>query len=258
MDFDFSQRSTGLHELKDNIEDFWEDFWKTLKDIDVSGEVPEARMEDFSLSTEIPGLEGREVLVCGRPLEERERLDWSQGDNSYQAEGCCGINSSANVLTQCGLEGMTEEYLVGYAIDNDLCHYGFGVEPGDAGGTRGIDQRDLIEAHGVDTKIYLSSIPETGSVEALAARFESGRAGLINLNSGYLWDDPDYVGNGAANHAVTMTGTVRDCETGELLGITICDSGNPNPCLFVSVEKMKLCYEQAGGSAVFTTDPVRT
>lgn len=248
MELELSQMSTGFKEIKEGAEAIW----ALLTDTDWGLELPEAREEDFSLRTDIPGLEGREVIVCGHPLEEAERLDWSQGDNSYGALGVCGINSAANVLTQCGKEGMTEEYMVGYAIDHDWCNHGFGVEPCDAGGTTIYWQRQLIESHGVDVKFCISD-----SMEDLAMRFESGRAGLINLNAGYLWDEPSCVDDGRANHAVTMTGTVRDPETGALLGITICDSGNPNPCLFVSAKKLKLCYEQAGGTAIFTTDPVR-
>lgn len=254
MSMDFSQSGTVFDDIKETAEFYW----TVLTDTDRTQEVPEARVEDFSLCTELPGLEGTEVIVCGRPLEEGDRLDWSQGDNSYGALGVCGLNSAANLLTQCGLEGMTEEYMVGYAIEQDLCNYGFGVEASDAGGTTVVDRRNLIEDHGVDVKLYFAGESPNASVEGLAARFESGRAGIINLNAGYLWNDPDSVGNGIANHVVTMTGTVRDPETGELLGITVCDSGDPNPCLFVSVEKMKLCYEQAGGSAIFTTEPVRT
>lgn len=248
------QESTGLQELRDMAENSWElakDFLGGLR-----ADIPEARREDFDVSRNIPGLEGREVLVCGDPMDTGRRLDFSQGDNSLNALGDCGVNSAGNVLLMCGVEGVSEESMIRYAVDHGLCNYGFGVEPADAGGTTALQQRRLLEDHGVDARIYLGG-HMSGSTEQLAARFEGGCTGIINLNAGYLWNDPDSVGDGTANHAVTMTGTVRDPESGELLGITVCDSGNPNPCRFISVEQMRQCYEQAGGTAVFTVKPAR-
>ncbi len=239
--------------FKEKLEDFKGFFTDVLGG--ALTDIPEPRLEDVSIRDDIPGLEGQSVAVCGEPLDAVKTLDYIQGDSGLPAVSDCGVVSSMNVLTMCGIEGLDEGKMIRYAAENNRCRFGFGVPEEENGGTTVLDQRAIIESHGVDVKIFVP-VGEN-PVEELAMRFEGGCAGIINLNAGYLWDDPASVQDGRCNHAVTMTGTVRDCESGELLGITVCDSGIGSPCTFVSTEKLEKCFVNAPGAAVFTTDPVR-
>ena len=212
-----------------------------------SFDIPKPRIEDFTLSDRIPGFKGQEILVCGKPLDAINTLDYRQGDANLFYQGDCGLVSCANFLTQCGGEGFTEEYAINFAKENDLCVHGFGVGLFESGGTTEYHQCAFIESHGIDAMIR-SDVPE------IIERFEGGCAVVLNVNSGILWNDPAYYGDGGRDHAVTMTGTLRDPDTGALLGITVCDSGSNHPCTVIPIDKIEACV---CGPAIISKDPVR-
>ncbi|MCD7884173.1 MAG: hypothetical protein LUI87_10805 [Lachnospiraceae bacterium] len=63
----------------------------------------------------------------------------------------------------------------------------------------------------------------------------------------------DEYGQVHADHAATVTGTVRDID-GNLLGIRVCDSGWGDGDRFISVEQLEECYTNVFGSGVVVTD----
>ena len=228
--------------------------------------------DDFAQLTEIPttgielrndieGFIGQDLLVIGSPFEKIDQLDWSQGDNSYNALGCCGLASCANLLNIADIP-CDEESIVGYAIENDLCNYGdswfdrlFG-DPASDGRTDDLQIEQILEDHGLSVTAYPSHSPE-GSVDGLANAVESGHGVTIGVNAGMLWDDPNCYDMGQANHQITVTGTLRNPETGELVGFCICDSGRgleSDACRSITREEMEACYGNAAYSTAIITD----
>ena len=197
------------------------------------------------------------AIVTGNPFETAERLDFSQGDNSYDAGGCCGLVSSSNFLNLCGLE-TTEEEVVGYAMENGLCANGFFMPRESVGGTGDFEIETIIESYGILVTAY--DTYDGGSIEDIANAIDEGKAVTIGVNAGYLWDNPNYINGGQANHQITVTGAVRNVD-GEVIGLVICDSGRgleSDACRVVSKEEMELCYETVpGASAIITDNSVR-
>ncbi len=72
------------------------------------------------------------------------------------------------------------------------------------------------------------------------------------VNAGVLWSDPQALGHGQANHAVTITGIARDRYDGALLGLYINDSGTGQSGQFVSAHLMTTAFEHEGGFCVVT------
>ena len=193
------------------------------------------------------------AIVTGRPFDNLERLDYSQGDNSYEAGGCCGLVSSSNFLNICGLE-TTENEVVGFAMENDLCANGFFVPYESRGGTGDPQIEAVIESYGVEVTAY--DTYNGGSIDDIANAIDEGRAVTIGVNAGYLWDEPSALGEGQANHQITVTGAVRDTE-GEVIGLVVCDSGRgleSDACRVVPRSQLELCYENASGASAIITD----
>jgi hypothetical protein len=78
------------------------------------------------------------------------------------------------------------------------------------------------------------------------------------VNAGVLWNQPNAVENGQANHAVTVIGVARDQKTGDVAGFYVNDSGRPGHLedagRFISSEVMEKCYIEAGAMCVVTED----
>ena len=67
------------------------------------------------------------------------------------------------------------------------------------------------------------------------------------------WKIYNQMGEIQANHAVCMTGTVRNPDTGELSGFYLCDSSSQRPdgaMIYVPLEKMRQCYEKGRGGSL--------
>lgn len=210
---------------------------------------------DINVCTDVLGEDV--AVVTGNPFENAERLDFSQGDNSYEAGGCCGLVSSSNFLNLCGLE-TTEEEIVGYAMENNLCANGFFMPRESVGGTGDVEIETILENYGIPVTSY--NTYNGGSIEDIADAIDEGRAVTIGVNAGYLWDEPSFINGGQANHQITVTGAVRNLD-GETIGLVICDSGRgleEDACRIVSREAMELCYENVpGASAIMTDNAVR-
>lgn len=258
----FSQleKNISVEKISDVTPENFSDFIKSLEDVE-SNDLPKNLEINPVMNPEIrddvPGFEGQDVLVCGNPMEVGEQLNHRQGDNSYGAEGNCGLVSASNVLNLVGRESIDEEKITGYAIANGECEYDQFTPPIDCGGTNLDNMQNILNDFGVPNEV-IDSFDDRGSIEAVAKRLEAGCVGIMTVNAGELWDDPCSVGSGWANHAVTLTGTIRDSETGELQALTICDSGNGNACHVVPYEKLEACYEYVPGAAVILSkEPMR-
>lgn len=217
--------------------------------------------EEFNMQPEvrhdIPGVEP--AFVYGNAYEVAGRLDDNQGDNSYNAEGNCGLVSTANVLTLCGIEA-DEERITEQAIENNLCNYSPFLPPEGRGGVNDSQLIALFKLNGIEATAF-SAKSEEGNCEAVAQYVEGGHGVTIGINAGYAWQSSSGINDGSANHQITVTGTVRD-ENGGLQGFIVCDSGLINEdssARFMSIETMKDAYENVpGASAVVTNEALRT
>ncbi|MCD7824117.1 MAG: hypothetical protein LUG86_08925 [Oscillospiraceae bacterium] len=221
-------------------------------------------IEDFNkilpmeVSSEVPGME--KAIICGDPIRLGDELDFQQGfDNPYGAFGTCGLNAISNIC-HIGGKDVSEVEVVEYAMENGLCTRDDPKFHG--GGTTIGQQLRLLDHYGFPSHCEFS---EVASSERLAAAIEGGHGVLLGLNSGLLQDREWKIYNDAgeitATHAVCLTGTVRDVETGELKGFYLCDSSSQSPeggRVFVTLEEFDECYSDVQGSyAVITDDPIR-
>lgn len=147
-------------------------------------------------------------------------LDFRQGDNVFGFEGDCGLVSVENVFHQFGISA-TEDGVISYAVNHipPLCD----VDPFDTGGSGGSEptkMAQLLSENGVPATAFGGA-----GTQDLATWVDEGRGVILGVDSGILWDNPDHYNFGQPNHAITITGTARDPESGGVLGFYVCDSG---------------------------------
>jgi uncharacterized protein YvpB len=211
---------------------------------------PMAQDAGIDVPTQLDVLPDGEPSVTIGDVQGYADFNHQQGDNAYGFQEDCGLVSCQDVLNQFGIP-VTETDVVGHAIQNGECD----VQPGDAadsGGTSTESQAQLLTDYGVPAHA------ESGqSLEQLAQQVEQGHGVIIGANAGVLWNDPQYVEGGAANHAVTVTGVARDPQTGAIQGFYINDSGDGNSAEFISAQQMTTAWQDTGGSCV-VTDAVHT
>jgi len=78
---------------------------------------------------------------------------------------------------------------------------------------------------------------------------------IAAVNAGVLWADVRCLGDGGANHVVTVTGVARDPYDGGLEGFYINDSGTGQSGVFVSLHLMTTAFARTGGFCVITDEP---
>lgn len=202
---------------------------------------------------------GEKIIVYGKPYEIGERLDDHQGDNELGFRGNCGLVSVNNILRMANIES-TEDSVLNKAIKEGLCEYA-SFWPSEKNGGASINHiKALLEKYGVDSEIHYSYTNQ-GSLESIAQKVEAGHGVIQLVNSGLLYNRPDLVGSGLMNHAISVTGTARDVQTGELKGFFICDSGITNEnskALYCPVEVIEQAYTRALWTGIcVTSKPIR-
>lgn len=218
------------------------------------------QMETAGLEPQLADLpEVGEAIVFGEPLETGRGMNDCQGDNLYGAEGDCGLVTISNMLTMAGIES-SEDEVVGRAISLGLCTYGPPAEQSDWGATNWVERSLLLRSYGIEMT-HFDRTDLDGSLDAVARYAEGGHGVNLSINAGYAWDDPNYIGDGSSNHSVLVTGTARDPESGELLGLYVCDSGKTyceSSAVFLSVDILQDAYTNAAGAGILVTDqPIR-
>jgi hypothetical protein len=119
--------------------------------------------------------------------------------------------------------------------------------PDQSGWTLPAEQAAILTDYGVP-----AHAEEAQPVERLALAAQLGHGVIAMVNAGVLWGDPQALGHGQANHAVTITGIARDRYDGALLGMYINDSGTRQSGQFVSAHLMTTAFEHEGGFCVVT------
>jgi hypothetical protein len=193
--------------------------------------------------------DGRPCVVIGDVLGYAA-FNHLQGDNPEHDCGDCGIVGCAEVLNQFGVR-LTEADVVAHATQRSELHVLAG-EPARSGWSRPSEQAQVLRDYGVP-----AHAEQDQPVERLADAVERGQGVIAAVNAGALWCDAGALGNGDANHAVTVTGTARDPYDGALLGLYINDSGSGQSGQFVSAHLMTTAFARTGGFCV-VTDARRT
>lgn len=238
--------------------------WLDINIFDGGNELPQAieNRNDINeimapeVRDDIPGFEGQDVVVFGSPIDTGNILDHNQGDNPFNVSGNCNLVSTSNFLNLCGISDANESFITYYAIMNDECIYSEYLPPSDCGGSTTNNMQSILSDFGIETEV-VRPYDSNGDIESIAARLEEGYVGAMGVNAGYLWDDPSSIQDGYANHEITLTGTVRDAN-GDLIALTVCDSGTGEACHVVPIEQFEYCFSNVpNADVVFSTEPLR-
>jgi hypothetical protein len=186
------------------------------------------------------------VLKYG-DVDQFKDFNHHQGANP-DFQGTCGLVSCEDILKQFGQTDVTEEEIVEFAVENDLCDVS--RDKYKSGGTSVFNQRDILQLHDIPAHVEVMN-----NFEGLASYVEQGRGVIIEVNAGVLWDEPSAYDFGNANHAICVTGYARNAETGNIEGFYINDSGRgyaADSGRFVSCDTLQEAFLDAGGMSVVT------
>ncbi|WP_083930208.1 calcium-binding protein [Methylovulum miyakonense] len=210
---------------------------------------------DFS-KPESGKVDNTDVLVYGYP--KMNELDYIQGDAVDGFLGTCSLTAISNLMTQAG-KPTTESDVIHFAINNNWTLKDPNLPNYDRGGTTPAEQQAILSALGMRNDL-LWGYNEQG----LANLVMSGRGVILGVNAGKLWGEPTYTGNGAVNHAITITGVVyNDSDTtdkGQLMGFYIADSGRHkvnDMTRFVPISQFKAAANVSGAYSIYTLEPVK-
>jgi len=231
---------------------------RTMAIMDGSAFAEQFGLQEAPAGTQLEGYwqetlpDGSVGFVTGvDPYWAQGNLDWVQGDEVPGFTGTCGLTSVANIAQMYGVE-LTEGQVVEFAAANGLCATGY-MDPGMNGGTSPGTSALLLTEAGIPAHV------ETGnSLDDLIGYVEEGRGIELSVNAGLLWGDgdPRSYGDGGTNHAISLTGVVKD-SSGEVTGLVVCDSSGPSPAPlhFVSAERMQEAWANIGGVCVVADVP---
>lgn len=182
-------------------------------------------------------------VLGGDPIGRADQ--WHpQGQNDRGYQNDCALAATSSVLRDCGVD-VSESDVVEMAVDLRLCDTQQS-KPADNGGVAdGKAVSELMKA-----KDVASHIEHPRDVEELARSVEDGHGVIALVEANELWgaaaeDSPTYydeAGRAQVDHAVQVTGTTRD-SSGELTGIVVNDTGNPNGAAqVVPLERWDACW----------------
>lgn len=163
-----------------------------------------------------------------------------QGQNDLGIRGTCGVVAVEAVAKDAGIPGLDEDRVLAAALTGGHC------QPD--GGTTPESRRELLAELGVESQVAIGQ-----SVGDLASHVEAGHGVIARVSAGELWQSEnasDYAfsdtGDLLPNHAVVVTGTVRDGD-GNLTGFILNDSsGALPPAHLVSPDRMVNCWQNLG------------
>jgi uncharacterized protein YvpB len=205
---------------------------------------PEISMNQAEVPQKIENINGQEVLVIGDPTGYAE-FNHQQGDNPYGYQNDCGLVSCQDVLNQFGIP-VSETDVVSFASQHGLCNTS-DADPSQNGGTVPDELARILNDYGVPAHTETSD-----NLESLATHIEQGNGVIVAVNAGVLWNDANYYDNGQADHAITVTGVVRDPTSGQIEGFYINDSGTGKSAEYVDANTMQQAWEDTGGQCVVT------
>lgn len=206
---------------------------------------------DFSKPEE--GLvDGKKVLVHGYP--KRNELDYMQGNAVENYLGTCALTSIANLLTQAG-RPTTESEVINLAISRDWAANDPDLPAYKLGGSSVAAQQAILNSYQVRNDV-IYGYSEIGAANLI----RSGRGVIIGVNAGRLWGESAHVGNGAANHAITLTGAVHDVADGSLAGFYVADSGRglvSDMTRFLDIDAFRQAANVPDTYAIHSIEPIK-
>lgn len=205
--------------------------------------------DNIEISTEIPGVE--RAVIIGNPFGAAQYMDFVQGDNELNYHQDCGLTSVSNMARLCGLD-VSENDVVVLADQLGECQNAWYIPRTERGGVTDENIINLLDHYGIEARSESAQSP-AGNLEAIAQYCENGQVVSMGLNAGVAWDDPSSLGNGHANHQVTVLGAVRDASTGEVAGLYISDSGIHDQCRFVDRATCDEMYTKVPNASIVVT-----
>ncbi len=182
----------------------------------------------------------RDVTIFGDPVGDCA-FNHPQGANDLGFQGDCGIVSCQDVLNQHGIN-VTENDVVKFADQNNLCYNDKGQDAALLGGTLPEQQRQILDRYGISSQV------KNGSIESLAQDVRQGKSVIIEVNADQFWKTNDPYDAGIADHAVVVTGVEYDTQTGRLNGFYVNDSGDGLSGKFIDAETMQDAWLNAKGA----------
>lgn len=141
------------------------------------------------------------------------------------------------------------------AIDNDWTLTDPTRPLYERGGSNYLQQQAILDSWGIRNDLLPGY-----NAQGIANLVVSGRAVIVAVNAGKLWDEAAYVGNGKVNHIVTVTGVVYDADDGLLKGFYLADSGRhkvSDMTRYVSLAQFKAAANVGSAYAIYTLEPVK-
>lgn len=205
---------------------------------------------------------GAGEVMGGAPVDRCE-LWHEQGHNERGYQNDCALASTAEVLQDCGVPA-SENDIVERAVSDGRCDTR-SADPRENGGVYDLESvQALLADYGVD-----ASVEHPPGPDLLAEYVDSGRGVVTGVSSAELWDgrhpvDPrafayDSLGRAATDHAVMVTGTLRDAN-GNLQGFVINDTGVPDGAgTPVAIDTWDRCWTNTSldRETVVTTRPTQ-
>lgn len=202
-------------------------------------------------SAGVPGIlpDGRHAIIGGDP-SGRACFNHEQGRNELGYSGTCGIVCCESILNMFGV-GMSEADIISWANADGRELFAVSDDPWHSGGTRPDQQAQILSGLGVPAVAR-----HIEATESLAELVDQGHGVMIEVESSVLGGNPPR--STAYDHAVVVTGTARDPETMEVLGVFINNSGAPYPssATFVDAEMLDNAWLSTGGWSVVTDETI--
>ncbi|MHB8277445.1 MAG: hypothetical protein ACYDIA_07310 [Candidatus Humimicrobiaceae bacterium] len=199
--------------------------------------------------------DGAKLNTFGIGNDVTNKMLYNQKQNDCGYTGTCGLASAANIGRLAGQDISVNE-VVQYAVSNNLCDIN--------GGTSREELSEVLNGIGIPNHYCGNDSYNDDSynepVANIANLVENGYGVILGVNAGYLWNDIYQVGDGGANHAISVIGTARNAETNELVGLYICDTGRTtieDIGRFIRIDEISDIYNVVGGVAIITNNPIR-
>jgi hypothetical protein len=148
------------------------------------------------------------------PLPEKQIVGTPEQDARFWREqqhpDTCAIAAQEGIIAKHTGHAPGAEALRQEAKQQGWYQEGAGTPPADVG--------KLLEAHDVPVGFRGS-----GNMEQLQADLSAGKDVIVGVDAGYLWQDPNYLGEG---HAVGVTGVEKGAGN-QVSSVFLNDSGNP-------------------------------
>ena len=184
---------------------------------------------------------------------------YEQGINEYGFEGTCGPTSQANAInTLLGNNELTENKVLGIAVDNNLCDVSDDVV--NSGGTTTENFMELYDkvndSIGDKIDVELFDYDSALSVSEMAEKLDEGSVLNIAVDSATLWGENHHIPGMLSedvytDHWITVTGVERS-QAGEIQGFEIIDSGGGEN--YVDAETYeRMCFGEDGREMIDPT-----